>query len=176
MVMKIFVPLTLTAVIAIAMVFAFAPSDFAQTTHVSTPTAGAETNVSISRAITGATIVNGGTIEELTNLVLPVFTGPHNVLIIVTASVSAGATATNYEISTPAIANVDCGSTAATADIQRIFTEADTLQAVEVNVTTQFWCTGTGLTSGLAFPIGHNSLVAVIVADDILVTATAIPT
>ena len=64
--MKKFIPLTLTAVIAIAMVFAIAPSDYAQTSHVSTPSAGTSTDASfVANVLTGAAIEDQLTVDGI---------------------------------------------------------------------------------------------------------------
>ena len=59
------IPITLGAVIAIAMVFALAPMDYASTTHVSTPSTATVTTTSIAddtigpEDIVGSTAANG---------------------------------------------------------------------------------------------------------------------
>ena len=129
------------------------------------------TTVTIDTAATGA----GGGSETLAVLTLPTFTGTSDILVTVTASVTPNALATNYEITLPAGgAGVDCGAGDNAEEVQRMFTTANTLLAAEVNVTTQFLCSG--LTSAGTLNVGHNTAVNVVTANNILVTAIAVPT
>jgi hypothetical protein len=69
-----FIPITLSAVIAIAMIFTIAPMDVATTTHVSTPSASTVTTASIAAdTIIAADIATGGvgTLEILDDTIGP---------------------------------------------------------------------------------------------------------
>ena len=69
-----FIPITLSAVIAIAMIFTIAPMDVATTTHVSTPSASTVTTASIATdTIVAADIATGGvgTLEILDDTIGP---------------------------------------------------------------------------------------------------------
>jgi len=71
---KKFIPITLSAVIAIAMIFTIAPMDVATTTHVSTPSASTVTTASIAAdTIVAADIATGGvgTLEILDDTIGP---------------------------------------------------------------------------------------------------------
>ena len=101
-------------------------------------------------------------------------TGALGTYEVAAVAIAPNAAGTNYEISIPATAGADCGSGANVIDVQRMWTTANTLLAADVNVTTQFWCTG--LTSGATVNVGHNTAVNIATATDILITAVAIPT
>jgi hypothetical protein len=73
--MKKFIPMTLTAVIAVAMVFAFAPSEFAQTTHVNTPITGSVVAASVAADTLGFTELDDSlAVDASTTIITNAFT------------------------------------------------------------------------------------------------------